>query len=97
MKRELLRTLFSILFIGTCLVLFARLGISQEGEATAVMKGTIVTVDVDAGTIVIEDEVGNVLSLTVESWIDLTAFSDGDKVIFEYSYQGVIRSMNKIE
>ncbi len=97
MKRELVRNIFSMIIISAFIVVSTNLATAEEREPTTVTKGTIVTVNSDTGTIVIEDELEKVLSLTAESWIELASFNDGDKVIFEYTPQGLIKSMNKIE
>ncbi len=99
MKTGHSRKLFFMIVVGTFYLFSESLGISEERAATKVMKGKgmIVTVSAETGTVVIEDELENVRSLTVEGWIDLLSFNSNDKVTFEYNSQGVIISMSKIK
>jgi len=83
----------SILMITIALLMtsFAVVSVSQA----AAVKGTIVSINADIGTVGVQDQVGKLQTLTAGPEIDLKAFKKGDRVVIEYDKDMIIVSISK--
>ena len=70
---------------------FAVVSVSQAAE----VKGTIVSINADIGTVGVQDQVGKLQTLTAGPEIDLKAFKEGDQVVIEYDKDMIIVSISK--
>lgn len=70
---------------------FAVVSVSQAAE----VKGTIVSINVDIGTVGVQDQVGKMQTLTAGPEINLKDFKEGDQVIIEYNKDMIIVSISK--
>ncbi|MCK4485859.1 MAG: hypothetical protein KAU38_03750 [Desulfobacterales bacterium] len=93
----MIRKLASILVIALFVISFAGVAVSQEAQETMVLKGTIISINADTGKVGVQDESGNIMTLTAGSDTDLKTLSGGDRVSVEYSSDGVIKSITKQE
>ena len=93
----MIRKLVSMLVIALFVISFAGVAVSQEAQETMVLKGTIISINADTGKVGVQDESGNIMTLTAGSDTDLKTLSGGDRVSVEYSSDGVIKSITKQE
>ena len=93
----MIRKLASMLVIALFVISFAGVAVSQEAQETMVLKGTIISINADTGKVGVQDESGNIMTLTAGSDTDLKTLSGGDRVSVEYSSDGVIKSITKQE
>ncbi len=77
--------------VALLMVSFAVVSVSQAAE----VKGTIVSINADIGTVGVQDQVGKLQTLTAGPEIDLKAFKEGDQVIIEYDKNMMIKSISK--
>ena len=87
--------LFAISFAGVAVSQEAQETISREAQETMVLKGTIISINADTGKVGVQDESGNIMTLTAGSDTDLKTLSGGDRVSVEYSSDGYIKSITK--
>ncbi|MDO9566873.1 MAG: hypothetical protein Q7J15_09055 [Candidatus Desulfaltia sp.] len=97
MKQLTSRKLVSVLVVALFMLSFAGTAVSQESQGTEVIKvaGTISMMMPDIGKIAVQNESGELVTLTAGSDVDLKDFSVGDQVVVEYTPDGVIRSITK--
>ncbi|MEA3436613.1 MAG: hypothetical protein U9R43_09125 [Thermodesulfobacteriota bacterium] len=86
LKKPVLMMVIALLTIS-----FAMVSVSQAAE----VKGTIVSINPDIGTVGVQDQVGKLQTLTAGPEIDLKAFKKGDQVIIEYDKDMIIVSISK--
>ena len=77
--------------VALLMVSFAVVSVSQAAE----VKGTIVSINADIGTVGVQDQVGKLQTLTAGPEIDLKAFKEGDQVVIEYDKDMIIKSISK--
>ena len=97
MKKGLLKNLLLMLVVAMFVVSFTGVVISEETEKTTTIEGTIININADTGKVIIERESGFVLTLTAGSKIDLATFNESDKVIIVTTYDGIIKSISKMD
>ena len=68
---------------------------SHAAEETITIKGTIVSLSVDTGKVLVKDKPGNIVTLTASKGINLKGFKTGDQVIIQASEDGFIKSITK--
>ena len=68
---------------------------AHAAEKTMTIKGTIVSLSVEAGKVLVKDKSGKVVTLTSPKGIDLKGFKVGDQVIVKASKDGFIKSVTK--
>ncbi len=97
MKKGIFKNLLLTLVVTMFVVSFASVVMSAETQETSTINGTVININADTGKVLIKSESGDVLTLTAESEIDLTTYKESDTVIIETTYDGVIKSINKID
>ncbi len=93
----MIRKLASMLVIALFVISFAGAAVSQEAQETMTLKGTIISISADTGKVGVQDESGNMMTLSAGSDTDLKTLSGGDRVSIEYSSDGVIQSITEQE
>ena len=97
MKRTMLKR--SIVLIGAVLfaISFASASIASEDiAATKTIKGSILAIHADTGTVDVKDDSGETLSLKAGSEVNLDTFSEGEQVTIQCGgEEGMITNMNK--
>ncbi len=96
-REKMIRKTASMVVIALFVISFASVAVSQEAQETMIVKGTIISVNADIGKIGLQDEHGNIMTLTAGSEIDLKTLSKGDRVSVEHSGDWVIKSIIKQE
>ena len=91
MKVKILKKPALMMAVALLMISFAVVSVSQAAE----VKGTIVSINVDIGTVGVQDQVGKMQTLTAGPKIDLKAFKEGDQVIIEYDKNMMIKSISK--
>ena len=91
MKMKILKKQVLMMAVALLMISFAVVSVSQAAE----VKGTIVSINVDIGTVGVQDQVGKMQTLTAGPEIDLKAFKKGDRVIIEYDKDMIIVSISK--
>ena len=94
----MIRKLASVLVIALFVSSFAGtavFGEAEEAQETMILKGTIVSISAETGEVGIEDESGNMTTLSAGSSTDLQTLSSGDRVSVEYSNDRVIKSITE--
>ena len=91
MKVKILKKPVLMMAVALLMISFAVVSVSQAAE----VKGTIVSINVDIGTVGVQDQVGKMQTLTAGPKIDLKAFKEGDQVIIEYDKNMMIKSISK--
>jgi len=86
-----------MLVIALFVISFAGAAVSQEAQETMTLKGTIISIRADTGKVGVQDESGNMMTLSAGSDTDLKTLSGGDRVSIEYSSDGVIKSITEQE
>ncbi len=100
----MIRKLASMLVIALFVISFAGAAVSQEAQETMTLKqetmtlkGTIISISADTGKVGVQDESGNMITLSAGSDTDLKTLSEGDRVNIEYSSDGVMKSITEQE
>ena len=91
----MIRKTASIMVIAMLVISFASIAVSQEAQETMIVKGIIISVNTDIAKVGLQDENGNIMTLTAGSEIDLKTLSKGDQVSVEHSSDWVIKSITK--
>ncbi len=94
-RKKMIRKTSAIMVIALLVISFVSIAISQEAQETMIVKGTIISVNVDIGKVGLQDEHGNIMTLTAGPEIDLKTLSKGDRVSVEHSSDWVIKSITK--
>ncbi len=93
----MIRKLASMLVIALFVISFAGAAVSQEAQETMTLKGTVISISADTGKVGVQDESGNMTTLSAGSDTDLKTLSEGDRVSIEYSSDGVMKSITEQE
>lgn len=97
MKRTMLKR--SIVLIGAVLFAISFTGASVASEdmaATKTIKGSILAIHADTGTVDVKDDSGETLSLKAGSEVNLDTYSEGEHVTIQCGgEEGMITNMNK--
>ena len=72
----MIRKLASMLVIALFVISFAGVAVSQEAQETMVLKGTIISINADTGKVGVQDESGNIMTLTAGSDTDLKTLAE---------------------
>ena len=91
MKAKILKKPVLMMAVALLMMSFAVVSVSQAAE----VQGTIVSINVDIGTVGVQDQAGKMQTLTAGPEIDLKAFKEGDLVIIEYDKNMIIKSISK--
>jgi len=91
MKMKILKKPVLMMAVALLMISFAAVSVSQAAE----VKGTIVSINVDIGTVGVQDQAGKMQTLTAGPEIDLKAFKEGDNVVIEYDKDMIIVSISK--
>jgi len=91
----MIRKIVSMLFITLFVISFASVAVSQEAQETMVVTGIIISINVEIGKVGLQDENGNIMTLSAASDTDLKTLSEGDRVSVEYNSDWVINSISK--
>jgi hypothetical protein len=91
MKIKMFKKPVLMMAIALLTISFAVVSVSQAAE----VKGTIVSINADIGTVGVQDQVGKLQTLTAGPKIDLKAFKKGDQVVIEYDKDMIIVSISK--
>ncbi len=97
MKKGILKNLFLTLVIAMFVVSFVSVVMSVETQETTTIKGTVININADTGKVLIKNESGDVLALTAGSEINLATYNESDKVIIAATFDGIIKSINKMD
>ncbi len=103
MKKGIFKNLFLTLVVAMFVVSFASVVMSVETqesttikESVTTIKGTVISINTDTGKVLIKSESGDVLTLTAGSNIDLAMYNESDEVTVLTTYDGVIKTINKM-
>lgn len=88
---KILKKSILMMTIALLMTSFAVVSVSQAAE----VKGTIVSINSDIGTVGIQDQAGKMQTLTAGPEIDLKSFKEGDNVLIEYNKDMIIVSISK--
>ena len=91
MKLKILKKPVLMMAVALLMISFAVVSVSQAAE----VKGTIVSINVDIGTVGVQDQVGKMQTLTAGPKIYLKAHKEGNKIIIEYDKNMMIKSISK--
>ena len=91
MKAKILKKPVLMMAVALLMMSFAVVSVSQAAE----VQGTIVSINVDIGTVGVQDQAGKMQTLTAGPEIDIKAFKEGDLVIIEYDKNMIIKSISK--
>jgi len=91
MKMKMFKKPALMMAIALLMISFAAVSVSQAAE----VKGTIVSINVDMGTVGVQDQAGKIQTLNAGPEIDLNVFKEGDRVIIEYDKDMIIKSISK--
>ena len=91
MKIKMFKKPVLMMAIALLTISFAVVSVSQAAE----VKGTIVSINAEIGTVGVQDQVGKMQTLTAGPEIDLKVFKEGDQVIIEYDKNMMIKSISK--
>ncbi len=86
LKKPVLMMALALLMIS-----FAVVSVSQAAE----VKGTIVSINADIGTVGVQDQVGKLQTLTAGPEVDIKVFKEGDHVMIECDKDMIIKSISK--
>ncbi len=96
MKKGIFKNLFLTLVVAMFVASFASVVMSVETQESTTIKGTVVSINTDTGKVLVKSESGDVLTLTAGSNIDLAMYNESDEVTVLTTYDGVIKTINKM-